>query len=278
MKPVELQGSIPLAYFHFPSMADRLLIARAERDGRVEQEENAGPVRKKDLVRVYNNGKIHNYVLHPDNLSETVEQALENVKGLGLEHIAECENKAVEDTDLLKIGVDSILQGRDKNDMSNIRVMCILNTTNDADTLECNIRDSISALHKHCEKFHTDLDEQHKCTIEIHKGPTIPALHMSWRTQGHLMDSQQERYQVQTENKQQLDALYAKYVVSEHIRGSAEMRKKGDKNLDDAGVKEWLAKYKTKEGAPGTKSNAHELFYLDKEPLEEAIDFIVKHL
>ena len=81
-----------------------------------------------------------------------------------------------------------------------------------------------------------------------------------------------------TENKQQLDALYAKYVLSEHIRGSAEMRKKGDKNLDDAGVKEWLSKYKTKEGAPGTRSNAHELFYLDKEPLEEAIDFIVKHL
>ena len=138
------------------------------------------------------------------------------------------------------------MQGRDKNDMSNIRVMCILNTTNDADTLECNI----SALHKHCEKFHTDLDEQHKCTIEIHKGPTVPALHMSMRAQGYLADSQQERYQVHTENKQQLDALYAKYVVSEHIRGSAEMRKKGDKNLDDAGVKEWLAKYKTKEGAP----------------------------
>ena len=31
LKPVELQGSIPLAYFHFPSLADRLLIARAER-------------------------------------------------------------------------------------------------------------------------------------------------------------------------------------------------------------------------------------------------------
>ena len=44
LKPVELQGSIPLAYFHFPSLADRLLIARAERDGRMEQEEDAGPV------------------------------------------------------------------------------------------------------------------------------------------------------------------------------------------------------------------------------------------
>ena len=96
--------------------------------------------------------------------------------------------------------------------MSNIRVMCILDTTNDADTLECNLRDSISALHRHCEKFHAGLDEQHKCTIEIHKGPTVPALHMSQRTQGHLADSQQERYQVHTENKQQLDALYAKYV------------------------------------------------------------------
>ena len=95
---------------------------------------------------MYNNGKIHNYVLHLDNLSETVEQALENVKGLGMEHITECKNKAVEDTNTLKIGVDSILQGRDKNDMSNIRVMCILNRTNDADTLECNIRDSAQAL------------------------------------------------------------------------------------------------------------------------------------
>ena len=56
------------------------------------------------------------------------------------------------------------------------------------------------------------------------------------------------------------------------------MRKKGDKNLDNAGVKEWLAKCKTKEGASGTRSNAHELYYLDKEPLEKATDFIVKHL
>ena len=65
----------------------------------------------------------------------------------------------------------------------------------------------------------------------------------SKRLKKNLADSQQERYQVHAENKQQLDALYAKYVVSEHIRGSAKMRRKGDKNLDDAGVKEWLSKY-----------------------------------
>ena len=64
----------------------------------------------------------------------------------------------MEDTDSLKVGIDFILQGRDKNDMSNIRVMCILNTINDADMLELNIRDSVSALHKHCKKFHMELD------------------------------------------------------------------------------------------------------------------------
>ena len=56
------------------------------------------------------------------------------------------------------------------------------------------------------------------------------------------------------------------------------MRKKGDQNLDDAGFKLWLARYKTKDGASRTKNNAHELYYLDKEPLEAATDFIVKHL
>ena len=57
--------------------------------------------------------------------------------------------------------------------------MCILNTTNNADMLESNIRDSVSVLQENWEKFHTDLDEQHKCTIEIHKGPIVPAIHMS---------------------------------------------------------------------------------------------------
>ena len=71
--------------------------------------------------------------------------------------------------------------------MSNIRVMCILNTTNDADTLENNIRDSVSALHEYCYRFHTGLDEQHKGTIEIHKVPRVPAIHMSMRASRNSM-------------------------------------------------------------------------------------------
>ena len=84
-------------------------------------------------------------------------------------------------------------------------------------------------------KFHTDLNEQHNCTIEIHKGPIVPAMHMSMRAQGYLSEGQQKRYETHTKNKAELDVLYSRYVVTEHIRGSTDMRKNGDKNLDNAG-------------------------------------------
>ena len=80
---------------------------------------------------------------------------------------------------MLKDGIETILKGRNQNDMSNIRAMFILNTTNDADMLENKIRDSVSALHEYCEKFHMEIEEQHKCTIEIHKGPKVTVIHTS---------------------------------------------------------------------------------------------------
>ena len=162
----------------------------------------------------------------------------------------------MEDTDMLKDGIKTILKGKNQNDMSNIRAMFILNTTNDADMLENKIRDSVSALHEYCEKFHTELEEQHKCTIEIHKGPKVPAIHTSMRGQGYLADSQQKVFEPHAKQQSELDVSYSK-----HIRGSTTMRKSGEhKELDDATFKEWLAKYKTKDGAPGIKSNTHELY------------------
>ena len=70
-----------------------------------------------ELVCVNNTNKIHNYVLHPDNFVEPVEQALESVKGMELEHVTDCDSIPVEDTDSLKDGIDIILQGRDQNDI-----------------------------------------------------------------------------------------------------------------------------------------------------------------
>ena len=99
LRPVELSGDVPQAYFHFPDLANCCLVARAKRAGPLEETEEAREVPDVEIVRILNTDKIHNYILHPDNLVELVEQAMESVKGMELEHVIDCDSIAVEDTD-----------------------------------------------------------------------------------------------------------------------------------------------------------------------------------
>ena len=67
LKSIELSGGVPQAYFHFPSIASRLLIARAERAGALEDHEEARAVPNLELIRVHNTNKIHNYIFRNPN-------------------------------------------------------------------------------------------------------------------------------------------------------------------------------------------------------------------
>ena len=91
---------------------------------------------------------IHNCFLHPSYLAEAVNDTCENIKSHA--HIVDCSSISQENTDLVKDGVEGILQGREQNAMSNIRAMIILDTTNDSNKHDINFRDSVRLLHEHC--------------------------------------------------------------------------------------------------------------------------------
>ena len=99
---------------------------------REPETEERGPPPQMQLVTPINKNKLHNYVLHPAYLTEAVTDACEEVKGNEeLAHISDNTSVVLEDPDEIHEVVKGVLQGREKNDMSNIRVSIVLWTNND---------------------------------------------------------------------------------------------------------------------------------------------------
>ena len=82
----------------------------------------------------------------------------------------------LEDPDEVLKVVKEVLQGREKNDMSNIRLSVVLWTSNDVNKLTNEIVLSVKELNTYCQTYHTAAGDDHRCMVELAKGPQVPTL------------------------------------------------------------------------------------------------------
>ena len=171
LEPLEIKGVIPPVYFHFPSVDHQVLHTRAEELGRTIPEDNR-PLPPPELVTPINKGKIHNYVIHPHISSRLSMMPVRKAKGKEeFEHIMDNTGIVHQSTDLVKEGVNAIIQGREKNNKLNIRVNFMLCTTHNNKTLFHSIRE----LNCYCQMQHHTAGPLHRCTLELARGPKVSA-------------------------------------------------------------------------------------------------------
>ena len=132
--------------------------------------ENSGPPPALELITPINKGRMHINLIYPSYFLEVIADACERAKANDkFEHIIDDTGIVLEEPNLIIKGLREIIKGREKNDMSNIRTT-ILNI------LIKNIRDSVRELNRYCQKQHNAAGPSHRCTIELAKGPMVPAL------------------------------------------------------------------------------------------------------
>ena len=193
LKEAELKGVTPKVYFQYPSVSSQILLAGAELLCEPETEER-GPPPTMQLVTPINKDKLHNYVVSPGYLSEAIAEAGEMVKGnKEYAHIMDNTCVVLEEPDEVLKAVKGVLQGREKNDMSIIRLSVILWTTNDVNKLTNEIVLSVKELSAYCQTYHTAAGDDHRCMVELAKGPQVPALDCTDKILAHFSDALQEQ-------------------------------------------------------------------------------------
>ena len=131
-----------------------VLLARSERlSTNILEDTKSMPLL--ELVTPINKDRVHNYVIHPSHLSEAITDncKCEGAKGIQeFEHIMDNTSVILDTPDLILEGMKKLIQGQEKNNLSNLRATVMLNTTENAETLSRNIRDSIWLLNTHCQE------------------------------------------------------------------------------------------------------------------------------
>ena len=146
--------------------------------------------------------------------------------------------------------------------MSVIRATIILSTTNNNIELTKNIRDTVRDLCHYCQRQHTAAHPDHRCSIELAKGPMVPAIDIPDRVLSHLSNAQQAHFEPLHKAREEINGIYNSFT-SAGVNGSMALRLINSnelKEVDSKGVKAWLASFETLEGEPGKKSNADKLY------------------
>ena len=71
---------------------------------------------------------------------------------------------------------------------------------------------SVKELNTYCQTYHTAAGDDHRCTVELVKGPLVPALDCTDKILAHFSDALQEHYEPLRKSKEDLNTVYLRFT------------------------------------------------------------------
>ena len=162
---------------------------------------------------------------------EATSDACERAKGIDeYQHIVDNTNVELDSLDSIREVVADVLKEREKNNMSAVRATVVLSTTSNVNKLSKDIRDTIRDLNKYCQRQHTATHSAHRCSVEVAKGPMVPAMDTPDKVLAHLSDAQQAHFEPLRKAREEMNGVYNAFT-SAGVNGSMTLRDINDKEL-----------------------------------------------